>query len=56
MGILCALALAGGAIAAYAEDENGASANGGGTQLFLPTSYEQSLDLKSPSDFAVNDD
>lgn len=56
MGILCAFALTGGVIAAYAEDENGASANGGGTQLFLPTSYEQYLDLKSPSDFAVNDD
>ena len=42
MGILCAFALTGGVIAAYAED--------------LPTSYEQYLDLKSPSDFAVNDD
>ena len=55
MGILCAFALTGGAIAAYAEDGSDASADGG-TQLFLPTSYEQYLDLKFPSDFAVNDD
>ena len=55
MGILCAFALTGGVIAAYAEDGSDASADGG-TQLFLPTSYEQYLDLKSPSDFAVNDD
>lgn len=49
---VCALGV--GAIAAHAEN-GGTDGDTAETRLFLPSSYEQYLELENPSDFAVNE-
>lgn len=49
---VCALGV--GAIAAHAEN-GGTDGDTAETLLFLPSSYEQYLELENPSDFAVNE-
>ena len=49
---VCALGV--GAIAAHAENR-GTDGDTAETRLFLPSSYEQYLELENPSDFAVNE-
>lgn len=49
---VCALGV--GAIAAHAEN-GGSDGDTAETRLFLPSSYEQYLELENPSDFAVNE-
>lgn len=53
---LCACSLTCGTVLAAAQTAGAGSRAASGVQLFMPSSYEQYLDLNNPSDIEVNDD